>query len=279
MHNPLFPRPTRTVSRIPWFGSAWVASAWVGAAYVGVACVLGALTALTAPGCKAKLSNHGPDAGGPAAPVAQNATGAQFARAVTNFLTANVSRIHRDRGEQLIAFDRLRGEPTLSRNGARASFRSQARVFIRVASGEDQTRVEPIRCTLQKSTTGWTVQVCQVGPSLVQAKRHSTTSAQVGQGGQGRQGRQGGNVGDLSSDERIGVVECDELIRLYKCIERNAPPTSKASISKGYRTMLQTFRKMAANPATRKSIAKTCTTVVKAMRKSAGSVPLYKGCF
>jgi hypothetical protein len=269
MHKPLLPRPTRTVGLAPYVGAAWV----------GAACVLGALSALTAPGCKAKLSNHGPDASTPAATVAPMATPSHFARAVTNFLTANVTSSHRDRGEQLIAFDRLQGEPTLSRSGARASFRSRARVFIRVASGEDQTRVERIRCTLQKSATGWTVQVCYVGPSLVQAKRHNTTSAQVGQNGRvGKDGR-GGKVGDLSNDERIGVVECDELIRLYKCIQSNAPPASRAAISKGYRTMIQAFRKMAANTATRKSVAKTCTTVVKAMRKSAKSIPLYKGCF
>jgi hypothetical protein len=253
MQNLLLDRPTRTAPRT--------------LRVVGALTALTALTTLTAlliPGCKPKLASQGPDANAPLMPVAPKANPSPFSGAITHFLTANVVRTHRSGGEQLIAFDTLVGEPHLSIKIKTkiASFRSKARVFVRTPSGEDQTRVEHLRCSLKNSDTGWTVQGCKVGPTQVRPKPAHMTPPD----------------GDLPGADSIGVPECDRLIKVYRCIQTKVPAASRAALSKGYNTMIQSFRKMAANPTTRKTIAKTCTMALESMRKGARNVPMFKGC-
>lgn len=220
-----------------------------------------ALGSLAGSGCKAKVSSRATDAGDPSLTVAPNAEATGLRRAVTNYLTANLKPTHRSGGEKLIALDRLKGQPTIVRDGSSASFRSRARVFVRTGQGEDQTRMETVACSLAKGPAGWTVQTCKVGPTVVGVRSTAPPQDGVDPG-----------------DGPIGVPSCDRMLAFFRCYMTKLPQSTQPNMKKSYRKMLETYRKMAANPGARKSLAKSCKMAVAAMKKSARTTPLFKGC-
>lgn len=220
-----------------------------------------ALGPLVASGCKAKVSNRATDAGDPSPPVARKANASQLRRAVTDYLTANLKPTHRSGGEKLIALDRLKGQPRIVRDGPSVSFRCRAKVFVRTGSGEDQIRTEALSCSLAQGSAGWTVQVCKVGTTVV-----------------GKRSAEPPSDGGGSVDGIIGVPSCDRMLKFFRCYMNKLPKSTEAATKKSYRKIVESYRKMAANPGGRKAMAKSCKMAVKAMKKSAKTTPLFKGC-
>lgn len=225
---------------------------------------LTALCALSASGCEPKLAIRESDGGAGQQLHGVLLSRAEATRIVGQFLTANVVRSFREQGEQLIAYDTLKGQLTVhpAPNQTQPNLtwaRGWARVFIRTSTGEHHKRLEPVTCALVKPGSVWKLGYCKLGGLAVEP-RHPLTPPSLDNAG------------------KPGKNACDDMVSIMRCYTRKLPATSQAAMQKSMRKMEQTYRKMLGNPATRQSTLKACKTTLKAVRKSSANSPLFKGC-
>ena len=62
-----------------------------------------------------------------------------------------------------------------------------------------------------------------------------------------------------SSDDKIGVLECDNYLEKYEaCVTAKVPESSRQAILSSFKQTRQTWKGLAANPNTKASLAATC---------------------
>ena len=61
-----------------------------------------------------------------------------------------------------------------------------------------------------------------------------------------------------SSDDKIGVPECDEYIAKYEGCTSKVPEAARAQYKSALEQMRSSWKKLAANPATKASLAAAC---------------------
>jgi hypothetical protein len=61
-----------------------------------------------------------------------------------------------------------------------------------------------------------------------------------------------------SSDDKVGVPECDEYIAKYESCTSKVPEAARAQYKSALEQMRASWKKLAANPATKASLASAC---------------------
>lgn len=83
--------------------------------------------------------------------------------------------------------------------------------------------------------------------------------------------------------ETIGIAECDEYLKVYKCYLDKLPAAGKEAAEKAFSQMVDGWKKgldaaMDAAPA-KEAIAKGCTQALEAFKKAMAENPMAKDCF
>jgi hypothetical protein len=77
----------------------------------------------------------------------------------------------------------------------------------------------------------------------------------------------------------FGVPECDDFIKMYKCVIEKTPEAGKAAAQQGLEAMEKGWKQVAAGGEAAKAALKTaCETASKGVKEGWKAVPAYADC-
>jgi hypothetical protein len=72
-----------------------------------------------------------------------------------------------------------------------------------------------------------------------------------------------------SSADSTGVPECDEYLNKYEaCVKEKVPAVARPQIEQSIKTMRESYKQAAANPASKASLAQTCKQTLEATKSA-----------
>lgn len=80
------------------------------------------------------------------------------------------------------------------------------------------------------------------------------------------------STGAAASGDSIGVPECDEYLTKYeKCLKEKIPAVARPAMEDSFKKTRETYKSLAANPATKSTMPTTCKQALEATKTAMAS--------